>query len=523
MTTDATQLHFKAAVFDLDGVVTATARLHAEAWKGMFDAYLSERAKQTAEPFRPFDKEEDYLQYVDGKPRYEGVRSFLESRGIQLPYGDPSDEPGAETSCGLGNRKNQVFVSLVRDGGADVFESSVELVRELRKRGVRVAVATSSKNCQLVLESVALQELFEAQVDGVVSAELGLKGKPHPDIFHKAAELIGAQATETILFEDAVSGVQAGSNGNFGLVVGIDRGANWFALRDGGADLIVSDLSELTVEKLDTWFARRADARPSALRHWGEVRARFTGRRPAAFLDYDGTLTPIVARPDLALLSDEGRDALRQLADVVPTLIVSGRGREDVAGMVRLDNLFYAGSHGFDIAGPDGSELRHEVGEAWVGKMDAIHEQLCEQVKQLEGAIVEHKRFSVALHYRQVEQKHVAGMEELVDRIVASDPGLKKTHGKKVFEVRPQLEWDKGKAVLWLMQAVGLEKPDVVPFYIGDDTTDEDAFAALKGRGFGVVVTEVPRPTKAEYSLQNPREVHEFLRRLAGFEREKKR
>jgi alpha,alpha-trehalase len=237
------------------------------------------------------------------------------------------------------------------------------------------------------------------------------------------------------------------------------------------------------------------------------------------FLDYDGTLTPIVATPDLAVLSDEMRNVLRRLADVVPALIVSGRGREDVAGLVQLDNLYFAGSHGFDIAGPDGSEIRYDVGADWVSKMDRVYTEVSAQVQDIEGSLVEHKKFSVAVHFRLVDPEQVPRVEEIVDASIASDPDLLKTFGKKVFDVRPNLDWDKGKAILWLLEALELDEPDVVPFYIGDDVTDEDAFSVVRQRGISVLVSDFPRSTQAEFSLQNPYEAQEFLRRLTSFER----
>ena len=200
---------FDAAVFDLDGVVTRTASLHAATWKKLFDAYLRDRAVRTSEPFEPFDIERDYLQYVDGKPRYEGIRSFLEARKIDLPFGSPDDPPGHHTVCGLGNRKNKLFNELLARDGVDVYESSVQLIRNLRKEKIKIGLVSSSKNTQAVLDAAGLADLFDACVDGIEAANLALKGKPHPDTFIHAVELLGVVPARAFGVEDALAGVAA--------------------------------------------------------------------------------------------------------------------------------------------------------------------------------------------------------------------------------------------------------------------------------------------------------------------------
>jgi len=235
----------KAAIFDLDGVITKTALVHSSAWREMFNDYLRYREKHYAEPFREFTHSDDYLPYVDGLPRYKGIVSFLESRGINIPWGDPSDAPDRETICGLGNKKNAYFNRILDRDGVEVYKSTVDLVIELKASGIRTGVASSSKNCESVLTAAGLTGLFETMVDGIVSARLGLKGKPEPDIFVTACNNLGADPGQSVVFEDAVSGVQAGRNGNFGLVVGIAREGNQQDLLNGGADIVVEDLSDL--------------------------------------------------------------------------------------------------------------------------------------------------------------------------------------------------------------------------------------------------------------------------------------
>ena len=233
---------FDAVLFDLDGVITATARVHAVCWKKMFDEYLQKRAKEKNEPFVPFDIETDYKLYVDGKPRYEGVRSFLESRDIHLPYGKPNSPPDQETICDLGNRKNEMINDVIESEGV---ESSITLIRHLRSQGIKTAVVSSSANCRTVLRAAGIEDLFDARVDGEVAAQMKLTGKPAPDIFLAAAKQLGADPKRAVVVEDAISGVQAGRAGNFGLVIGVDRKGDAKALRDNGADIVVSDLEEI--------------------------------------------------------------------------------------------------------------------------------------------------------------------------------------------------------------------------------------------------------------------------------------
>lgn len=236
---------FDAALFDLDGVLTATAKVHARCWKQMFDEFLHAWADERGEPFRPFEIDPDYLQHVDGKPRYDGVRDFLASRGIELPRGEPEDAPGRRTVCGLGNRKNELVHEVIRSGGIEVYHSSVELLEDLRRQGLKTAVVTSSRNCDIVLETVGIADLFDTTVDGLRAAREGLPGKPAPDTFLRAAALLGVEPGRAVVFEDAISGVAAGRAGNFALVVGVDREGQADALREHGADIVVADLAEL--------------------------------------------------------------------------------------------------------------------------------------------------------------------------------------------------------------------------------------------------------------------------------------
>lgn len=238
-----------ACLFDLDGVLTQTAKVHAAAWKRMFDAYLARRANKTGETVRPLELPDDYVRYIDGRLRTDGVRSFLESRGITLPEGAPDDPPMVETIHGLGNRKNELVVELLERDGVDVYKGSIRFVKAVRDAGLRRAVVSASKNCRAALAAAGIEGLFEVVIDGIVAERDHLRGKPAPDTFVAAAEALGVAPGRAAVFEDAEAGVEAGRAGRFGYVVGVDRTGNARALRDRGADIVVSDLSELLDER----------------------------------------------------------------------------------------------------------------------------------------------------------------------------------------------------------------------------------------------------------------------------------
>jgi trehalose-phosphatase len=495
---------FDAVVFDMDGVVTKTAVVHAAAWKRLFDDYMQERSRSTGEDWRPFDAEVDYRQYVDGKPRYDGVRSFLASRGIVLPEGTPDDAADVDTVCGLGNRKNGYFLEELEQHGVGVFESTVRLVRILQGVGIGTAIISASKNVTLVLRAGDVGDLFPVCVDGVTAAEMGLPGKPDPAVFVEAARRLGATVERTVVVEDARAGVEAGRRGGFGLVIGVDRTGDTDGLLAAGADVVVSDLADVVV---DPPFS------PSALVCAGDIERRLSQATPAFFIDYDGTLTPIVAHPSLAVLSDDMRAALERLAAHFPLAIISGRDLADVRKMVGIDGIVYAGSHGCDVDAPEalGGHVQH--GLAAVDDVAAARAALERKVEDIPGAWVEHKTFAVTVHYRQTPPDQVPRVIAAFDEVADVFFGLRKATGKMVLELRPGIAcYDKGKALLWLLERLEMATGTHVPIYIGDDDTDEDAFQAIAGRGVGVRIGDPHDVTAADYTLADVGEVLELFR-----------
>ncbi|MEU6081867.1 beta-phosphoglucomutase family hydrolase [Streptomyces sp. NPDC047108] len=243
--------HVRTCLFDLDGVLTRTAEVHAAAWKEMFDDYLRHRADREGVPFVPFDPVHDYDRYVDGRPRADGVRTFFAARGIDLPEGTPDDPPEADTVHGLGNRKNDLVLRKIDEQGVQPYEGSVAYVRAARDAGIRRAVVSSSANCRAVLEAAGIADLFETRIDGIVARRQRLRGKPHPDTYLAAAQALGAEPGDAAVFEDALAGVESGRSGNFGMIVGVDRTGQADELRRHGADVVVQDLADL-LEGRDT-------------------------------------------------------------------------------------------------------------------------------------------------------------------------------------------------------------------------------------------------------------------------------
>jgi trehalose-phosphatase len=316
-----------------------------------------------------------------------------------------------------------------------------------------------------------------------------------------------------VVVEDAVAGVQAGRRGGFGCVVGVDRKGQNPDLKDHGADRVVGDLAEIDFAGLP--LKRSSMQLPSALEHMKTIAGGRESQKVALFLDYDGTLSPIVERPEQADLAPGMRATLKSIAQRCTVAVVSGRGLEDVRARVGLENLFYAGSHGFEIDGPGQERIRNEKGADALPALDKAEKMLQDRLADIEGAQVERKKYSVAVHYRRVADRQAGAVEDVVNEVLKHLSGLRKGHGKKVFELQPDIDWDKGRAVSWLMERLGLDTGGVQPIYIGDDVTDEDAFRLLQGYGTGIIVHgRQARLTYADYGLTDTEDVQRFLQQL---------
>lgn len=499
-----------AAIFNLDGVVTRIAKLQANAWKRLFDAYLRERSSREGEDYRYFDIVHDYHRYVDGRPRCQAIKHFLLARHIDLPRGEPNDPPERETICGLGNRKNRIFDQIVGREKIAVYGCAIALIHRLRKVGIRTAVVSASKHCDLVLERAEITGLFDTRIDGTVAERLDLDSKPDPDTFLEAACCLDVAPARTVVFEDTVVGVTAGKRGRFAVVIGVDHGGWDQKMRAHGADFVVRDLCRVDVEGTDTDNGLPS---PRPLTNMAWVSQQLAGKRPALFLDYGGTLAPIHDRPEDAQLSKEMRLILRSAARMMPVVVVSGRDLEEVSGLVGLEEIIYAGSHGLEIQGP---ELRLELPEGIdaLDDMDQATVDLTTALKTIPGVCLTRKRFAIVVHYRRPAGEGLDEVRSAVEYVQTRFSRLHLTGGKEVIELLPDIDWDKGRAVRWLLSELGLDGPEVLPIYVGDDVTDEDAFRSVRGRGLGILVSDRPQPSAALYRVRDTDQVAELLRHL---------
>lgn len=496
----------------MDGVITQTATLHAKAWKQMFDKFLE---KQEGENYRPLDIQQDYRTYIDGKPRFDGVRSFLASRNIELPEGGPDDTTGQDTIHSLAMRKNKLFLEILKKEGVHVYQDAEKMIRQWKEEGIKLAVISSSRNCRSIMEATKLLELFDVRVDGITLQEKELQGKPEPDMFLEACEQLKVAPEKAIIIEDAIAGVEAGKKGKFALVVGVARHGEDKALKEHGADIIVNKLTGLEKELYKLAIGRDAEGLPHAIQELDKLIQTIGDRQPVLFLDYDGTLSPIVKNPDDAFLPERTKNVLQKLAADNPVAVISGRDRADVQEKVGLGNVIYAGSHGFDITGPDGLEMQYEGGKEAIPALDEAEKELREKLEAIEGARVERKKYAIAVHYRNVPEAAVDTVKTTVYHILDRHQQLKKGGGKKILELKPDIDWHKGRATRWLLDSLHLEgRRRHMPVFIGDDVTDEDALEVIAEDGIGILVGTHGEKTAASYRLDNTDEVAEFLEKL---------
>lgn len=509
----AKQPQIDALIFDLDGVVTQTRKLHKKAWGKLFDEFFENNPGITEAQYSEKMSDSDYSDYIDGKPRYEGVKSFLSARNANITEGSIDDSPGTLTIYGLGNRKNQLFQAFLKKEGAEVYDDAVRKIRHWRQHGIKTAIVSSSKNCRLILEQTGLHDLFDVRVDGLVAEERSLKGKPDPDIFLEAAKELRARPEKSVVFEDAVSGVKAGQAGFFGLVVGVSRFDNASALKDNGADICIDDFDDFEVLDNEEVYRFFKASRPMVFSEESDVFDRLKNMEPAFFLDYDGTLTPIVQRPEDAVISDSMRKTLSKLAERFTVAVVTGRDLHDVKQFIRLNNIIYSGSHGYITSGPNGLHMEHDDSEKIITVLDKIEKELHEALDDsTEGVQIDRKRYAIAVHYRNAREKDISTVNDAVDQMLKRHPEHIRGEGKMVVEIKPDIDWHKGKAVLWIMEALEIhENKNVIPVFIGDDVTDEDAFKAIKGKGIGILVENHGQPTAADYSLKNVYQVERFF------------
>lgn len=495
----------QAVVFDLDGVLIDSARIHAHAWKEAFDRFFAH-----LEVDDELDEVIDYRAHLDGRPRYEGVSTLLASRDIELAKGDPGDEPGFHSQAALGNLKNEIFHELLETEEVEVLYGAETLLAALSAQGVPIAVVSSSRNARAVIPE-ALESHVDVFLGGDDLAEMGIRGKPDPRMFVEGARRLGVDPAQAAVVEDAGVGVEAGRRGGFTIVIGVDPEGPAH-LRQWGADTVISSVGALP-EQIEAWTELLPEPQP-ALDSLETIESILD--RPAIFLDYDGTLTPIVDDPELADIGEEERAVLRKLTETLPVAVISGRGLDDLMSHVRVDGLIYSGSHGFEIEMADGERFEKEdIGEA-ADDLDNAEKRLQPEVKDLDGVFIERKPYAIAVHTRRAASGEIREAAiRLAEETAAGLDHLVIRGGKEIVELRPAVDWDKGAALGHLLDVMG---GSPTPMYIGDDDTDEDAFRAVRQfSGVGVLVGEsAGADTWADFRLSGPDQTYELLTRLIG-------
>ncbi|MDX1890783.1 trehalose-phosphatase [Mycolicibacterium sp. 050158] len=508
---------YDATLFDLDGVVTDTASLHARAWTRVFDDFLRERGPRSGEDHSPFT-DSDYRRHVDGRSRLDGIREFLAARGIPTVESSVGETSGATVVSELAERKQQLYEQLMT-AGVDVFDSTVALVRRLRGAGLRTAVYSASMNCEAVLRIGGVTNLFDVRVDGRVAAELGLPGKPDPALLLETATRIGARPDRCVVVEDASPGIVAGRTGGFGLVIGVGPEEHLDELLADGADAAVTDLTAVTVRTAN----RRMSSLPGALASVEMLGALLSSRRPAVFVDFDGTLSDIVTDPAAATIRPDTRAALAELSLLCPVGVLSGRDVLDVRDRIGLPDLWYAGNHGLDLLAPDGVRHDHEEALAADPALERAAESLRDLLAGVDGIELERKRHAIAVHDRRVDPTAINHVTAVVHEVGLHE-GLRVTHGRKVIELQADLDWDKGTALRWISSQLGVTDP--LPVYVGDDLTDEDAFDAVEHDGIGILVChgeDGDRLTAARFAVSDPKEAAALLTQLGTHLRAQRR
>lgn len=504
-------MKLKAVIFDMDGVITDTAKTHFICWKKAFDEFLLKLSKESKKNFKPFT-ENDYLQYVDGVSRLDGIKNFFKSRHIKCA----TNKINIHT---LANKKTKLFIQAVKKSEVKIFDSSIILIKQLIQNEVKVAVVSASKNCKKILTKAKIINLFDVIADDTVAKRLQLKSKPHPAIFLEAAKRLAVKPEEAIIIEDALAGIKAAKLGHFGLTIAVDRNKKKYAqFKILGADYIVKDLATFNYAKLKKIFTLLL---PSAITNFSAIKNKLKNKKIILCLDFDGTLTPIVTRPYLAALTKSMHSLLAELSKYFPLLIISGRELLDIVNKVNIPHIYYAGNHGLEMKLADFFPEHITKGLDYLEEINKAYLELVDLLSPIKNCLVENKKYSLSVHYRLVKSEQTLLIKSKLDEVINKHPHLSKHHGKKVFEVRPKMAWHKGKVISHILKMLSpSDTENFLPIYLGDDLTDEDAFAEIKKSGIGILVTNTPRKSKALYYLRDTKEVYDFLNKLIRITRQ---
>ncbi len=503
--------NIKAYIFDLDGVLTQTHNLHARAWNKLFLEFLGKRRQgphTENEDLHDYDDKNDYQRFLDGKPRLEGIKSFFRSRNI--PYEENLIRE-------LGEKKNIFYQKLLEMEGPHTVPESVSFIQKLREHNVPMAVVSSSRNCRLILKMAGIDDYFKVIIDPQIAESKHLQGKPRPDYFIEAAQKLNKRQNECAIVEDSLAGVKAGKDGDFKKVYAIKLDKDKQAmekLKAEGADQVLSSLWEIKE-------AQEMLTLPDVFTVFKDIFPESEKKNYFLFLDFDGTLSPIVAEPEKARPLEGIKEIVQRCSEFFPVCIITGRDTEVIKKLLPLTDIYYAACHGFEITGP--KEYHYELPEALalIPVFDKAQHLLTLRLSAMEGLIIERKKFGLAFHYRKIGSDSViAELKKEIQEYCLNHQELRFQLGEKVIEIQPHLNWDKGKALLKLYQVLNLKMKDTPPLYLGDGNTDEDAFREMRDCGVPILASIEARPTLARYHLKGPQKVKKFLETI--YEHKKK-
>jgi alpha,alpha-trehalase len=501
-----------AVIFNLDGVLTDAASLQRTAWASLFNDYLANRPAHEDEDHSPFT-DEDYQQLIDGKQRPDGVADFLASRGISLPRGVPSDTSD-DTICGLASRQRQIYADLL-DREAPLFGAMVTLAQKLRDIEVAAtAVHALGTGSRPVPKAGGIDSLLDTYIGGTAAEALSVAERPYLVIDQEATHVLdaagklGVHPHRTVVVGDTEAGLSAGRDAGFALVIGVDRTGRVDELFQRSADIVVADLADIPVRTGD----KRISEIPNVLESYGQLASIAIARESTLFLNCETALSQIVSDPGAVVLDDGMAEALARLADSSPVVIISCYDLADIRDKVGLPGIWYAGCHGFELVGPDGSHHEHEAGAAAVPVLADAAAELRATLEQIPGLRVVRTRFTVAVHYRGVASERIDEIVATTHRLGRRN-NLRVTSGRMLVELRPDIDWDKGTRLSWIRSHID-ESKSLIPIYIGGDLTDEDAFEELQLGGIGIAVRQAEddnRRTAARFVLDSPDQVREVL------------
>lgn len=497
-----------AVIFDLYGVLTDAASVQRAAWASLFNDYLTRRPAREDEDHSPFT-DDDYWQLIEGKPRPDAAGDFLKSRGISLPHGVPSDT-GDDTIWGLINRQRQLYADLL-DREVPLFAAMVSLARKLRDTDVAAAAHAPHRKPAPVTGVDSLLDVYidESAADGVTSAENpGLVVALEASHVLDAAHRLGVPAHRSVVVGDTEAVLSAGLDAGFALVIGVDSTGQADGLIQRGADVVVADLADIAVRTGD----KRISELPNALKSYGQLAGIAIGRESLLFLNFDVALSQAVSDAAAAAVVDKAAQALESLAGVSPVVVISGRELGAIREQVGIPGIWYAGSHGFELVGPDGTHREHEAGAAAAPVLASAADELRSILGQIPGVRIVHTRFAVAVHYGEAAAEHVGEVVATARRLGQRNK-LRVNSGRMRVELRPDVDWDEGTRLAWIRSHIDQSKT-TVPIYIGGDLTDEDAFEAVQLGGVGIAVRhddDGDRRTAARFVLEGLDEVWEVL------------